>query len=92
MRKIAIVSRGSSRAPKGAAAACSVESLDELRARGVVVLTQAQIAVALQVSYRTISEMRRRGEISCFRVGKKLLRFRIEEAIKHMEARGGAAA
>ena len=57
-----------------------------------VVLTQAQIAVALQVSYRTISEMRRRGEISCFRVGKKLLRFRIEEAIKHMEARGGAAA
>ena len=55
-------------------------------------LTQAQIAVALQVSYRTISEMRRRGEISCFRVGKKLLRFRIEEAIKLMEARGGAAA
>ena len=79
-------------AARRGAASGSVESLDELRARGVVMLTQAQIAVALQVSYRTISEMRRRGEISCFRVGKKLLRFRIDEAIKHMEARGGAAA
>jgi len=83
------VSRKKKRRDSGVAV---VESVEALAARGVVVLTQAQIAVALQVSYRTISEMRRRGEISCFRVGKKLLRFRIEEAIKLMEARGGAAA
>ena len=67
-----------------------LESLDDLRARGVVALTQEQMAVALQVSYRTISEMRRRREISFFRVGRKLVRFRVEEALRHMEAAGCA--
>ncbi len=67
------------------------ESVEELRARGVMALTKAQVAAALQVTYRTITEMIRRGEISCFRVGKRLVRIRIEEALRVMEARGERA-
>ena len=70
----------------------AVESIEALRARGVVVLTKAQTATALQVSYRTIGAMMRRGEIRFFRIGGKHVRIRIEEAIRHMEAREEAAA
>jgi excisionase family DNA binding protein len=42
------------------------------------------MAAALQVSTRTITEMMRRGEISYFKIGSKLVRFRVEEALKRM--------
>lgn len=58
--------------------------MGELQARGVVGLTKAQMAAALQVSPRTITEMMRRGEISFFKIGKKLVRFRVEEALARM--------
>jgi excisionase family DNA binding protein len=61
------------------------ESVDELRARGVVALTKTQMAAALQVSYRTVGEMMRREEIPFFRIGGKHVRFRVEEALKRME-------
>ena len=68
----------------------SVASLDELKARGVVVVTKGQIAAAFQVSERTITKMMGRKEIPFFRVGERLVRFRVEVAIKHMEAGGKA--
>ena len=55
-------------------------------------LTKAQMAAALQVAYRTITEMMRRQEISYFRIGKRLVRIRLEEALRLMEARGKADA
>ncbi len=59
-------------------------TLTELRARGVVVITKPQMAAAIQVCPRTITEMMRRGEIAYYRIGKKLIRFRIEDAIEQM--------
>ena len=49
------------------------ESIEALRARGVLVLTKAQAAAALQVTYRTVTEMIRRREIPFFRIGGKQL-------------------
>jgi excisionase family DNA binding protein len=59
------------------------ENVGDLQARGVVGLTKGQMAAALQVSLRTITEMMRRGEISYFKIGK-LVRFRIEDALERM--------
>ncbi len=55
-----------------------------LSARGVVGLTKAQMAAALQVSVRTLNGMMRRGEISYYKIGSKLVRFRLEDALKRM--------
>jgi hypothetical protein len=55
----------------------------ELQACGVVVLTKAQMAAALQISVRSLNGMMARGEISYFKIGR-LVRFRIEEALKRM--------
>ncbi len=60
------------------------DTVGELQARGVVGLTKRQMAAALQVCPRTITEMMRRGEIAYYRIGKKLIRFRIEDAIEQM--------
>ena len=76
-------------AARRGAASCSDESLDELKARGVAVVTKAQVAAAFQVSERTITKMMGRQEIPFFRLGERLVRFRVEEAIKHMEAQAG---
>jgi excisionase family DNA binding protein len=76
-------------AARRGAASCTVEGLDELKARGVAVVTKAQIAAAFQVSERTITKMMGRKEIPFFRLGERLVRFRVEEAIKHMEGRAG---
>jgi excisionase family DNA binding protein len=65
----------------------AAESIEALRARGVMVLTKAQTATALQVSERTVTAMIGRKEISHFRIGGKHVRIRIEEAIKQMEGR-----
>ena len=61
-----------------------VESVGELLARGVVAITKGQMAAAIQVCPRTITEMMRRGEIAYYRIGRRLVRFRIEDAIKRM--------
>lgn len=66
------------------------ESVEALAARGVMALTKAQVAVALQVTYRTVTAMIQRGEIRCFRIGGRYVRIRIEEAIKQLEAGGKA--
>ena len=81
---------GSSRKQKADSRSLRVESVDELRARGVVALTKAQMAAALQVTYRTVTEMIRRREIPFFRIGGKHVRIRLEEALRLMEARGKA--
>jgi excisionase family DNA binding protein len=57
----------------------AVESIEALRAQGVVALTKAQTATALQVSYRTITAMLRPGEIRFFRIGGKHVRIKIVE-------------
>ena len=59
-------------------------SMAELHTRGVLCLTKTQMAAALQVCPRTITEMMRRGEISYFKIGSRLVRFRVEEALKRM--------
>jgi len=84
--------RPASRRPaaRRGAASRSIKSLDELKARGVVVVTKGQIAAAFQVSERTITKMMGRKEIPFFRLGERLVRFRVEEAIKHMEAAADA--
>jgi excisionase family DNA binding protein len=58
-------------------------TLAELLARGVVGLTKAQMAAAIQVCPRTITEMMRRGQISYWKIGR-LVRFRVEDAVKRM--------
>jgi hypothetical protein len=50
----------------------------------VVGLTKVQMAAALQVCPRTITEMMRRGEIAYFKIGPRLVRFHIDEAVKRM--------
>jgi excisionase family DNA binding protein len=69
----------------------AVESVEALAARGVLALTKAQVAAALQVTYRTVTEMIRRREIPFFRIGGKHVRIRIEEAMKRMEAQAEVA-
>jgi hypothetical protein len=59
-------------------------SLGELHARGVVGLTKAQMAGVIQISVRSLNGMIARGEIAYWRIGKRLLRFRIEDAVKRM--------
>ena len=59
------------------------QSIGELQARGVVGLTKKQMAAAIQVCPRTITDMMRRGEISYFKIGR-LVRFQIEDALKRM--------
>ena len=51
---------------------------------GVVGLTKEQMAAALQVSVRTLNGMMGRGEISYYKIGSKLVRFRLEDALKRM--------
>jgi len=60
------------------------QSLAELQARGVVGLTKAQMAAAIQVSVRSLNGMIARGEIAYWRIGKRLLRFHIEDAVRRM--------
>lgn len=59
------------------------QSIGELQANGVVGLTKRQMAGAIQVCPRTITEMMRRGQISYWKIGR-LVRFRIEDAVKRM--------
>ncbi|HOH39804.1 MAG TPA: hypothetical protein PK807_05880 [Verrucomicrobiota bacterium] len=61
-----------------------VESLAELRARGVVGLNKAQMAGAIQISVRSLNGMIARGEISYWQIGKRIKRFNIEDAIQRM--------
>ena len=74
-------------AARQSAESCSVESVEALKARGVVAVTKMQMAAAIQVTERTVTAMIQRREIPFFRIGNKLVRIRIEEAIKRMEAR-----
>jgi hypothetical protein len=55
-----------------------------LQAAGVVALTKTQMAAALQISVRSLNGMMARGEISYFKIGRRLVRFRIEDALKQM--------
>ncbi len=59
-------------------------SLSELQARGVVALTKAQMAASLQISVRSLNGMMARGEVAYFQIGSRLVRFRIEDALKRM--------
>jgi excisionase family DNA binding protein len=61
-----------------------LQGLRELQAAGVVAITKAQMAAALQVCPRTVTEMMRRGELAYYRIGTRLVRFRIEDAVKRM--------
>jgi len=61
-----------------------VETVGELVARGVVGITKAQMAAALQISVRSLNGMIARGEIAHWRIGKGLLRFRLEDAVRRM--------
>jgi hypothetical protein len=47
-------------------------------------LTKAQMAGALQISVRSLNGMMARGEISFWRITPRLVRFRIEDAVKRM--------
>ncbi len=49
-----------------------------------VCLTKQQMASALQISVRSLNGMMARGEISFFRIGVRLVRFRIEDALERM--------
>lgn len=59
-------------------------SIGELQARGVVVLTKAQMAAALQVCPRTVTAMMMRRKISFFKISRQLVRFSVEDALKRM--------
>ena len=59
-------------------------SAGELQARGVVGLTKAQMAGVLQISVRSLNGMIARQEIAYWRIGKRLLRFRLEDAVRRM--------
>jgi len=59
-------------------------TLAELQARGVVGLTRRQMAGAIQISVRSLNGMIARGEIAYWQIGKRLKRFRIEDAVRRM--------
>lgn len=59
-------------------------SADALQAAGVVALTKTQMAAALQISVRTLNGMMAREEIAYFKIGRRLVRFRAEEALARM--------
>jgi hypothetical protein len=59
-------------------------SVGALQAAGVVALNKTQMAAALQISVRSLNGMMARGEISFFKIGPRLVRFRVEDALKHM--------
>jgi hypothetical protein len=61
--------------------------IERLAVAGVVALTKAQMAAALQISVRSLNGMMARGEISFFKIGRKLVRFRVEEALARMSER-----
>lgn len=71
--------------------AAAVESVEALAARGVVALTISQMAAALQVTYRTITAMIRRKEISHFKIGKRLVRIPLAEARRLMASQAEVA-
>ena len=50
----------------------------------VVGLTKAQMAAALQISVRCLDGMMFRKEIGFWRIGKRVVRFRIEDAVRRM--------
>ena len=62
-------------------------TLSELQADGVVCLTKTQMAAALQISVRSLNAMMARGDVAFFRIAPRLVRFRIEEALKRMSER-----
>jgi hypothetical protein len=45
------------------------------------------MAAALQISVRSLNGMMARGDIAYFKIGSRLVRFRIEEALKRMGER-----
>jgi hypothetical protein len=51
---------------------------------GIVALTKGQMAAALQISVRSLNGMMARGEISFWRITPRLVRFRVEDAVKRM--------
>jgi len=61
-----------------------VETVAELQARGVVAITKAQMAGALQISVRSLNGMMARGEVSYFQIGPRLVRFSVEDAVNRM--------
>ncbi len=63
------------------------QSMGELQAMGVVCLTKTQMAAALQISVRSLNAMMARGDVAFFRFGPRLVRFRMEEALKRMAER-----
>jgi DNA-binding CsgD family transcriptional regulator len=60
------------------------ETVEQLLARGIVLLTKPQMAAALQISLRSLNGLMARGEIAFFRIGPRLVRFRLEDALKRM--------
>ena len=60
------------------------QAVGELPPKGAVALTKTQMAAALQVSVRSLNGMMARGEISFFKIGERLVRFRVEDALKRM--------
>jgi hypothetical protein len=58
--------------------------IGELQARGIVGLTKAQMAGALQISVRSLNGLMARGEVAYWRIGGRLIRFRVEDAVKRM--------
>ena len=64
------------------------QSIGELQGRGVVGLTKAQMAAALQISVRSLNGLMARGEVAYWRIGGRLIRFRVEDAVR----RGGFSA
>lgn len=59
-------------------------TLADLQVRGVVALTKTQMAAALQISVRSLNGMMARGEIAYFKIGSRLVRFHLDEALKQM--------
>ena len=59
-------------------------SVGELRAKGVVGLTKAQMAAALQISVRSLNGLMARGEVAYWRIGERLIRFHVEDAVRRM--------
>ncbi len=62
----------------GEALACGHQAI------GVLALTKTQMAAALQISVRSLNGMMARGDIAYFKIGPRLVRFRVEDALKRM--------
>ena len=57
--------------------------------QGVLLYTKPQMAALLQISIRSVTSMMRRGELSYLKIGRRTVRFQIDDVNRRLSERVG---